>query len=166
MRARAKPICALINKKARLGVIKAGKSADSELIKRITSHDETEVMPPKKENRQLTSQQIATLKKWINEGAVWGKHWAFEAPQKAPIPVTKKKTWPQNPIDNFILARLEREGLNPSPTAPKETLIRRVTLDLTGLPPTPAEVDNFVADKAPDAYEKVVDRLFSKPTFW
>ena len=148
-----------------MGVIKAGNSAGSELIKRITSHDADEVMPPKKENRQLTTEQIETLKKWITGGAVWGQHWAFEAPQKVALPLIKNKTWPQNAIDNFILARLEKEGLTPSPQAPKETLIRRVSLDLSGLPPTPDEVDNFVKDTAPDAYEKVVDRLLASPRY-
>ncbi len=146
-------------------VIVPGKSAESELIKRIISHDPDEVMPPLKSVSKLTQAQIQTLKKWIDEGAVWGKHWAFEAPQRPVLPAVKKAVWPKNSIDNFILARLERDGLIPSPAAPKETLIRRVTLDLNGLPPTPDEVDNFVGDKAPDAYEKVVDRLLASPRF-
>lgn len=146
-------------------VIVPGKSADSELIKRITSHDPDEVMPPVKSNRKVTPQQIETLKKWIDEGAVWGKHWAFEVPQRPALPAVKNQKWAKNPIDAFILERLEKSGLLPSPEAPRETLIRRVTLDLTGLPPTPAEVDTFVADKAPDAYEKVVDRLLASPRF-
>ncbi len=155
----------LDHKDSAMGVIKPGKSTESELIKRITSHDADEVMPPVKSNRQLTAPQIETLKNWINEGAVWGKHWAFEAPQKAALPANKNKTWPKNPIDNFILERLEKAGLKPSPQAPRETLIRRVTLDLTGLPPTPEETDNFLADKVPDAYEKVVDHLLASPRF-
>lgn len=147
------------------GVIVPGKSAESELIKRIISHDADELMPPPKSNRKLTPEQIQILQRWIDQGAVWGKHWAFEAPERPPLPVVKTATWPKNPIDNFILARLEKAGLTPSPAAPKETLIRRVTLDLSGLPPTPGEVDNFVADNAPDAYEKVVDRLLANPRF-
>jgi hypothetical protein len=146
-------------------VIVPGKSADSELVKRIVSHDPNEIMPPVKSNRQLTTGQITTLKKWIDEGAVWGRHWAFEAPQKSALPQTKNKKWARSEIDHFILARLEKDGLLPAPEASRETLIRRVTLDLTGLSPTPEEVDAFLADNTPDAYEKVVDRLLASPRF-
>ncbi len=147
------------------GIIVPGKSADSELIKRITSTDPDAVMPPPKSLRKLTPAQIETLKRWVDEGAPWGKHWAFEAPQRPNLPAVKNDAWAKNPIDRFVLARLERDGLAPSPAAARETLMRRVTLDLTGLPPTPDEVKSFVADRAPDAYEKVVDRLLASPRF-
>ena len=145
--------------------IVAGKSAESEMIKRILSPDSEEVMPPPKSNRKLTKAQIELLKKWIDQGAKWGKHWAYEAPVRPAVPNVKTKDWPRNPIDSFIVARLEKEGLKPSPLAPRETLIRRVAMDLTGIPPTPEEVDAFVADKSPDAYEKLVDRLLASPRY-
>ena len=147
-------------------VVIPGKSADSELIKRVTARDDDDdAMPPAKEKRRLSPQQIELLKRWIDQGAPWGKHWAFEAPQRPELPSNANKSWPKNPIDNFVLARLEKENLKPSPEAPKETLIRRVTLDLTGLPPTTQEVDAFLADDAPDAYEKLVDRLLKSPRY-
>ncbi|MBC8064016.1 MAG: PSD1 domain-containing protein [Chlorobia bacterium] len=117
--------------------------------------------------KPLTDQDANTIRKWIDEGAnavsAGGpkRHWAFVAPVRAKTPITKNKTWPRNPVDAFILARLEREGLKPSPEADKVTLIRRLTLDLIGLPPTPSEVDAFIADKSHQAYEKVVDRLLA-----
>jgi mono/diheme cytochrome c family protein len=147
-------------------VIVPGKSAESDLVARITSPDPAEVMPPPKSNRKLTPAQIESLRRWIDEGAVWGKHWAFEPPQRPAVPaIDNRQSRIDNPIDAFILARLEREGLSLSPQASKETLIRRVTLDLSGLPPTLDEVDAFVADTSPDAYEKVVDRLLASPRF-
>ncbi|MBV9865557.1 MAG: PSD1 domain-containing protein [Abitibacteriaceae bacterium] len=146
-------------------VIVPGNSSVSELVKRITAQDPDEKMPPPTSHRTLTPQQIAQLKQWIDEGAVWGKHWSFEPPQRAALPAVKNKTWARNPIDRFVLAKLEQSGLTPSPEASKETLIRRVTLDLTGLPPTPQETAAFLADHAPDAYEKVVDGLLQSPRF-
>jgi len=144
------------------GSIKPGKSAESELYRRITSADPDEVMPPAKSVKQLTAAQKGVLKRWIDEGAAWGRHWAFDPPSRPAVPATER---PTNPIDAFVLARLRKEKLNPAPAATKEQLIRRVTLDLTGLPPTPAEVDAFVADQAADAYEKVVDRLLASPRY-
>ncbi|MBI5760127.1 MAG: DUF1549 domain-containing protein [Planctomycetales bacterium] len=147
-------------------VVVPGKSGESELIARITSTDPDEVMPPPKSNRKLTPAQIELLRKWIDSGATWGKHWAFEAPQRPVVPrISNLKSQISNPIDAFVLSRLEKEGLLPSPEAPKHTLIRRVTLDLTGLPPTLEEVDAYVTDGSPDAYEKVVDRLLKSPRF-
>ena len=140
-------------------VIVPGKTAESELIKRITSDDETEVMPPPESNRKLTGKQIELLKRWVEEGAKWGGHWAFVPPRRATVPDARSA------IDHFVLERLKEEGLELSPEAPRETLIRRVTLDLTGLPPTPAEVDAFLADQSPDAYEKLVDRLLASPRY-
>lgn len=146
--------------------IVSGKSADSEAIKRIFSDDPDEVMPTPKSNRKLTSQQKEMLKRWIDEGAKWGEHWAFVAPVAAQPPQgTKFKLQSTNPIDAFVQARLAQEGLAPSVEATRETLIRRVTLDLTGLPPTPEEVDAFVRDASPEAYEHVVDRLLKSPRY-
>jgi hypothetical protein len=146
-------------------VIVPGKSGESELARRITSTDETEVMPPPKFNRKLSAEQTRTLTHWIDQGATWGKHWALEPPVSPTLPSVRDGHWPRNPIDRFILARLEKEGLRPSPEAPRETLIRRVSLDLTGLPPTPEEVEAFLADHSPDAYQKVVDRLLGSPAY-
>ena len=140
-------------------VIVSGKLAESELIKRITSDDETEVMPPPESNRSLTTKQIELLKQWVEQGAKWGGHWAFIPPRRATVPEAG------NAIDHFVRARLNKEGLEPSPEASRETLIRRVTLDLTGLPPTPAEIDAFLADQSPSAYEKLVDRLLASPRY-
>src|SRR5207253_2262582 len=105
------------------------------------------------------------IRRWIEQGAKWQKHWSFLPPRRPPLPPVKSARWCRNPIDAFILDRLEREGLAPSPEADKATLIRRVTLDLTGLPPTPSEVDAFLRDSSPNAYEKVVDRLLASPRY-
>ncbi len=105
------------------------------------------------------------LRRWIAEGAPYAAHWAFVPPSRHRLPKVKNAAWPRNPIDHFILARLERAGLQPTAEADRTTLLRRVTLDLTGLPPTPAEVDAFLADQAPNAYEKVVDRLLQSPRY-
>ena len=150
---------------AKPGVIVAGKSAESRLIKRITSKDPNAVMPPTASGHKLTDKQIELLKRWIDEGAQWNEHWSFIAPKRPELPAVTNKAWVKNSIDAFILARLEKEGLKPSPEADRATLIRRVSLDLTGLPPTPAEVDAFLADKSPDAYEKIVDRLLASPRY-
>src|SRR4029077_3031913 len=103
--------------------------------------------------------------RWIEQGAKWEKHWSLIPPKRPEFPSVGNKAWPRNGIDWFVLNRLEREGLNPSAEAGKEALIRRVSLDLTGLPPTPAEVDAFLADWSPNAYEKVVDRLLASPRY-
>jgi mono/diheme cytochrome c family protein len=150
---------------AKQGVIVAGKSAESRLYKRIAATDPNTVMPPVASGHKLTPQQIETIKRWIDDGANWTEHWAFVAPKRPELPSVKDTTWVRNGIDNFILARLEKEKLKPSPVADKTTLLRRVTLDLTGLPPTPKEVDDFLADKAPNAYEKLVDRLLASPHY-
>ncbi len=146
--------------------IVAGKPDKSEAYRRITTKDEDDRMPPVKSNLTLTDRQIQLFKKWIEQGAEYQPHWAFIPPQSPAVPkVQSPKSKVQNPIDNFILARLEQEKLTPTPEADKTTLIRRVTLDLTGIPPTPAEVDVFLADKSPTAYEKVVDRLLVSPRY-
>ena len=143
-----------------------GKSAESELIARVTSSDADEVMPAKGE--RLTAEQIDLLRAWIDQGGIWPdekKHWAFSKPVKPELPAAKNKDWPRNEIDRFVLARLEKEKLSPSPEADRATLIRRLSLDLIGLPPTPEEVDAFLKDRSPQAYEKVVDRLLASPHY-
>ena len=124
-------------------------------------------MPPPRTGHRLTDKQIDLLRRWIDEGAKWDTHWAFLAPQRTEPPAVSSSAsrWVRNPIDRFILARLEREGLKPSPDADPITLLRRVTYDLTGLPPTPEAIDSFLADKSPDAYEKRVDALLQSPRY-
>ncbi len=137
-----------------------GKPEESELIKRLYTADEDDRMPPAQAHKTVTDAQKELLKKWIAEGAEYKAHWAFIAPVRPEVPGDAGA-----PIDAFIQARLAKEGLTPQPEATKETLIRRVSLDLTGLPPTPAEVDAFLADNSPGAYEKVVDRLLASPRY-
>ncbi|HEX8913868.1 MAG TPA: DUF1549 domain-containing protein, partial [Humisphaera sp.] len=149
----------------RLKAIAPGKPDKSGLVERIVSHDPDEQMPPPKSNRTLSAAQKEMLKRWVAEGAEYQPHWAFTPAGRPPVPAVSRKDWVRNPIDAFVLARLEQEGLEPSPEADRATLIRRVTLDLTGLPPAPAEVKRFVEDKSPDAYEKVVDRLLASPAY-
>ncbi|MCI0455500.1 MAG: PSD1 and planctomycete cytochrome C domain-containing protein [Gemmataceae bacterium] len=141
-----------------------GKPARSELLKRVTAA-QAKRMPPPSSGRQLTPRQIELLRRWVEQGARWQDHWAFIPPTRPPLPAVKAVGWPRNALDHFILDRLEREDLKPAPEADRRTLIRRVTLDLTGLPPTPAEVESFVNDRAPDAYEKLVDRLLASPRY-
>jgi hypothetical protein len=162
----------LDNEAGALGELRGGgraivprKPQDSELVRRITADDEQERMPPPKSGRKLTARQIALLRRWVEQGAKWQRHWAFLPPRRPELAPVQHAAWPHNGIDHFVLARLEREGLNPSPRADHTTLLRRVTLDLTGLPPTPAEVDAFLADASPNAYEKVVDRLLASPRY-
>jgi mono/diheme cytochrome c family protein len=142
-----------------------GDLAKSTLIERITSKDPDEVMPPPKTGKKLTAQQIELFKRWIQEGAKFEGHWAFSKPERPELPPVKNTKWSRNEIDRFVLARLEKERLKPSSEADKITLIRRVTLDLTGLPSTLEEVDAFLADKSKGAYEKVVERLLSSPRY-
>jgi Protein of unknown function (DUF1553)/Protein of unknown function (DUF1549)/Planctomycete cytochrome C len=137
----------------------------SELWRRITSDDESEQMPPPDSHRHLKPEQKETLKRWIEQGAPYARHWSFIPPVKAPVPEVSDKSWPHNEIDNFILERLDAEKLTHAPEADRRTLIRRVSLDLTGLPPTAAEVEAFAADQSPDAYEKLVDRLLASPHY-
>ncbi len=147
-----------------------GRPEESALIMRVASDDEDIVMPPADSNLSLTSEEISLLKRWVSEGAKWSEHWSFVAPVKPQLPTLKQAAtdqanWPRNAIDAFVLARLEKHKLHPSPPATKEQLIRRVTLDLTGLPPTLQEVDAFLEDASPTAYEKLVDRLLSSPSY-
>jgi hypothetical protein len=142
-----------------------GKTAASALIRRINSSKEDIVMPPPDSNKRLTPDEKELLKRWIEQGAEYQELWSFVPPSRPPLPAVSRTGWVRNPIDSFILARLESEGVGPSPEADKATLIRRLTLDLTGLPPTPTEVSAFLADTSPEAYEKVVDRLLASPHF-
>jgi hypothetical protein len=148
-------------------ILVPGKPEASELITRITHADPEERMPPadfgKKE--PLKPEEIEILKRWIAEGAKYERHWAFVPPQRPPLPEVSDEDWPKNDIDHFILSRLDEEGLRPAPEAERTTLIRRAALALTGLPPSIAEVDAFVADGSADAYEKVVDRLLASPRY-
>jgi hypothetical protein len=142
-----------------------GKPDRSELVRRITTTDRGEVMPPPKSGKKLTPKEIETLTAWVAQGAPYAAHWAYMKPARPPLPAVKDKGWPRNGIDHFILARLEKEGLAPQPEADRFALVRRAALDLTGLPPTVEEVDAFVADPSPDAYERLVDRLLGRPAF-
>ena len=142
-----------------------GKLAESDLYRRINSPDEDEHMPPPTSGKKLTAAQVERIGRWIEQGAKWEQHWAFIPPQRPAVPEVRNAAWVRNPIDTFVLARLEAEGIAPSAEADKTTLIRRVTLDLTGLPPTPQEVDSFLADESADAYERVVDRLLRSPRY-
>jgi hypothetical protein len=140
------------------------------LMVQAVEHARELKMPPV---GRLKPEQIAALRKWIEEGLNWPAakvdprkdHWAFQPPKRPPVPPTSDSSWPQNPIDRFVLARLEREGIKPSPAADRATLLRRVSLDLTGLPPSPEEIRDFLSDESPDAYEKIVDRLLASPHY-
>jgi hypothetical protein len=141
-----------------------GHPQQSELVRRITAEEESIRMPPVYSGQKLTKQEIERLIEWIAQGAQWQQHWALTAPVRPQMPQVQK-TWPRNPIDFFVMARLERAGLEPSAEADRATLIRRVSFDLTGLPPTLQEVDNFLSDRSPNAYEKLVDRLLASPRY-
>jgi Protein of unknown function (DUF1553)/Protein of unknown function (DUF1549)/Concanavalin A-like lectin/glucanases superfamily/Planctomycete cytochrome C len=142
-------------------VIVPGDANGSELIARLVSHESTEIMPPPKTKKSLTAAQIDTLKRWIAAGAEYQPHWSLIAPKRAEPPAVKHAEQVRNPIDRFLLARLEAQGLSFAPEADRRMLARRLSLDLTGLPPEPELVDAFVADAAPDAYEKLVDRMLN-----
>ncbi len=146
--------------------IVAGDPDHSEMFQRISSQNKGMRMPPAYEGRErLSDREISLIRSWIAQGAVWQPFWSFIPPVRPSIPATSNESWVRNPIDAFVLERLDKEKLHPSPEADRPTLIRRVSLDLTGLPPTPAEVDVFVADKSPAAYERVVDRLLASKRF-
>jgi len=138
-----------------------GKPDESELVRRIFTDDEDDLMPPTSKKHPLNAEQKEILKQWIAGGAEYKPHWAFEKPVQATLPDVGKKDWPKNEIDNFVLAKLEEKGLEPSEQADKYTLVRRIYLDLIGLPPTPGQADRFVNDSSPDAYEKLVDELLA-----
>jgi hypothetical protein len=136
-----------------------GDPEASELIARVSEDDETLRMPPKKAGNRLSPAEVETLRRWIADGAPYARHWALIPPESLPLPQVRDSAWPRNGIDVWILDRLEQAGLKPSPEADGYTLLRRVSLDLRGLPPSPEEVDRFARDKAPDAYERAVDRF-------
>lgn len=142
-----------------------GDPARSSLLERIVTKDPDDLMPPEKHGKPLSGVQISLLQHWVNEGAGWQKHWSFLPPERPPLPPVIDQDWSRNEVDRFVLARLEKAGLKPAPEADKGALVRRATFDLTGLPPTIEEVDAFLADSTPGAYERVVDRLIASPQF-
>jgi len=146
-------------------VVEPGDPAGSELIRRVRHADPDEQMPPPRHGKPLTAGQVAVLERWVAEGAAWSEHWSFAPPVAAPPPEVAQAAWPRGDLDRFTLSRMERAGLRPSPEADRRALLRRVTLDLTGLPPTLAELRAFLADDAPDAYERVVDRLLATDAY-
>ena len=143
----------------------AGKPGESEALRRVLSSDPDEKMPPPSAKKDLTPREIDILKKWVDQGTPWEAHWAFVSPTRPAVPKTVDDHWSKTPIDQFILAKLRDAGLSPSPEADRYTLIRRVTLDLTGLPPTPEEAEAFVNDISPDAYERLIERLLDSPAY-
>jgi hypothetical protein len=145
------------------GALVPGKPAESEMLNRILSENEDEIMPPPKTRKSLTAAQKETIRKWIAEGAEYEPHWSFIAPTRPKVPEVKNKAWARNPIDNFVLAELEKRGLAPAPEADRRTLARRLALDLIGLPPDPADVEAFVNDPSTNYYEKFVDKLMAMP---
>jgi Protein of unknown function (DUF1553)/Protein of unknown function (DUF1549)/Planctomycete cytochrome C len=146
-------------------ILVPGKPGASELVRRVHSDDETDLMPPPATKKPLSAAQKAILKQWVAEGAEYADHWSLIAPKQAALPTVKQADWPKNALDHFVLAKLEARALKPSPAADKYTLVRRVYLDLIGLPPTPAEADAFVNDKQANAYESMVDRLLKSPSY-
>ncbi len=143
------------------GAIVPGDAPKSKLVQRIHATDPETMMPPPKSNRRLSAEQKQLLERWISAGAVYQSHWAFVAPVRPPEPAVTRQDWVRTPIDRFVLAKLEKEGLGPSPEADRLTLLKRLSIDLTGLPPTPQEVDDFLADPSEQAYERTVDRLLA-----
>ena len=142
-----------------------GHPERSELVRRIGSTDPDDRMPPPESGKTLTQDQVALLTRWIAGGAPYSKHWSYVPPQRPALPAVHRTDWPRNAVDRFILARLEKEGLAPAPEAEPAALIRRASLDLTGLPPTVEEADEFLGDRSPDAYERLVDRLLRKEAY-
>ena len=155
-----------IEAEAKKFAISPGDLGDSDMFRRISSDDPDEHMPPPSaEKKSLTAEEIELFRRWIEQGAPWAEHWAFVAPERPVPPRVSDPDWSRNELDRFVLADLDAAGLEPSPEADRETLIRRVSFDLTGLPPTLEEIDAFLADTSPDAFEKVVDRLLTSPHY-
>ena len=155
-----------------IGELKSGETAivpgqpeASELLRRLTTQDADELMPPPDKGKALDASSIALIRQWIAEGAKWSTHWAYRPLGKVEFPSVKNEKWIRNGIDEFVLGRLENKGVAPSPEAPRHTLIRRLSYDLLGLPPTPEEVSAFEKDQSPEAYSKLVDRLLASPHF-
>ena len=153
-----------VNAKGRAAVV-PGRPEDSALVARILTDDPDDRMPPPESHRELSDSQRETLRQWVAAGAPWGRHWAFEPVVRPPLPVAP---WPdrvRNGVDRFVFAGLAAAGLKPAPEADRTTLLRRVSLHLTGLPPTPEELETFLADQSPDAYERQVDRLLASAAY-
>ncbi len=148
-----------------MAIVKPGDLEHSELIRRIITANEDDLMPPPDSHLSLTAAEKELLKRWVLEGAEYKSHWAYLPVAKITPPQPRDSRWTRNPIDSFVLSRLEKENLSPAPSASRETLIRRLALNLTGLPPTPAEIDTFLADKSPDAYNKVVTHYLNSPAY-
>jgi Protein of unknown function (DUF1553)/Protein of unknown function (DUF1549)/Concanavalin A-like lectin/glucanases superfamily/Planctomycete cytochrome C len=148
-----------------VGAFEPGKPESSELVRRIFSSDADEMMPPPAAHKQLTAAQKETLKRWIAAGAEYQPHWSLIPPRRQDLPMVESNAWVRTPIDRFVLAKLESLGLQPAAEADRRTLARRVSLDLTGLPPDPADVEKFVNDSRSDAYEKFVDQLLESPAW-
>jgi hypothetical protein len=142
-----------------------GSPEKSELIRRVAADDPDVRMPPAETGNRLTPAQVAVLRRWIAEGAAYAEHWAFVKPRRPPLPAVRDRAWPRNDLDFFVLARLEKESLRPTEEADRFTLLRRASLDLRGLPPSPEEVEQFARDTSPDAYEKMVDRFLADPAY-
>jgi hypothetical protein len=142
-----------------------GKPDESELVRRISSADDAEVMPPGKTGKRLSARDIEKLTEWVRQGAPYAKHWAYARPVRPSLPPVKNSRWPRSPIDRFILAHLEKDAVSPSPEADRPSLVRRLSLDLTGLPPSRDDVEQFIHDSRPDAYESLIDRLLARPSY-
>jgi hypothetical protein len=156
---------AVKEQKSGITAIVPGAPGKSELVRRITARDADERMPPEETNNHLTAVQVDTLRRWVEQGAPYAEHWAFVKPKRQPQPAVKQTNWPKQGMDYFVLARLELEGLRPAEEADRFTLLRRASLDLRGLPPTPQEVEAFAQDGSPNAYEKAVDRFLKDPAY-
>jgi hypothetical protein len=144
-------------------VVIPGKADDSPLYDRLIADSPDDIMPPPDSHKELKPEQIEIIRRWINDGAKWQPHWSFVKPEQPALPEVSSKDRVSNPIDQFIFAGLDKAGLSPAPEADRRALARRVALDITGLPPTPAEVETFVADQDPKAYEKLIDRYLASP---
>lgn len=142
-----------------------GDAAGSEMIRRVTATDPIDRMPPPDHGPALSDEEVAVLKRWIDEGAQWGEHWAFQPPVSAGLPEVDRADWPVRELDVFLLAAMEREGLEPSPRSQPEPLLRRVALDLTGLPPSPEQLARFVGDPSQQTYEAIIDELLESPAY-
>jgi cytochrome c553 len=146
-----------------MGALQPGSPDESELLRRVMSDDPDEQMPPPATKKNLSSQQKDTLHRWIEQGAPYQPHWSLIVPQRPPLPAVRQSDWVRNPIDAFVLARLEQLGLEPAAEADRRTLVRRVSLDLTGLPPSPEIIDRFLQDSSESAYEQLIDDLLQSP---
>ena len=144
-------------------VVIPGKADDSPLYDRLIADSPDDIMPPPDSHKELKPEQIEIIRRWINDGAKWQPHWSFVKPEQPALPEVSAKDRVSNPIDQFIFAGLYKAGLSPAPEADRRALARRVALDITGLPPTPAEVETFVADQDPKAYEKLIDQYLASP---